>query len=109
MLFRSDLSDSNNELYKYNSADGGVIIPRGVSIVANDLRKTKIRPKYIPSPTQTSVGRSSIFKLTGSCYIYGFSIYDGDPNGNVYYLPNSTTQIPPRYSHHKLTAFEYVD
>ena len=104
-----DLTDPDNELYKYNSADGGVIIPRGVSLVASDLRKTKIRPKYVPSPTNDLVERSSIFRLTGSCYIYGFSIFDGNPNGNVYSLPSSTTQIPPSYSHHKLTAFEYVD
>ncbi len=104
-----DITDSANELYKYNSADGGVIIPKGVSIVASDLRKTKVRPKYVPSPTDSLIDRSSIFRLTGACYIYGFSIFDGDPNGNVYSSPTSTFQTPPSYSHHKLTAFEYVD
>ena len=104
-----DLEDPTNELYKYNSADGGVIVPRGVSIVSSDLRKTKIRPKYIPSPTDSLVESTSIFRLTGSCYIYGFSIFDGDPNGNVYNYPSSNFQTPPSFSHHKLTAFEYAD
>lgn len=104
-----DLTDPQNVLYKFNSADGGVIIPRGVSIVATDLRKTKIRPKYVPAPSDNLVERTSIFRLTGSCYIFGFSIFDGDPNGNVYTGPTSTFQTAPRYSHHKLTAFEYVD
>lgn len=104
-----DLEDPENELYKYNSADGGVIVPRGVSIVSSDLRKTKIRPKYIPSPTDNLIESTSIFRLTGSCYIYGFSIFDGDPNGNVYNYPSSNFQTPPSFSHHKLTAFEYAD
>ena len=104
-----DLEDPENELYKYNSADGGVIVPRGVSIVSSDLRKTKIRPKYIPSPTDDLIPSTSIFRLTGSCYIYGFSIFDGDPNGNVYNYPSSSFQTPPSFSHHKLTAFEYAD
>jgi|694.fasta_scaffold02158_39 hypothetical protein len=104
-----DLDDPTNELYKYNSADGGVIVPRGVSIVSSDLRKTKIRPKYVPYPTDELIPSTSIFRLTGSCYIYGFSIFDGDPNGNVYNYPSSNFRTPPSYSHHKLTAFEYVD
>jgi len=105
-----NLNDSDNSLYIYNSADGGVIVPKGVSIVANDLRKTKIRPKYIPDPTNTEVNSSAIFRLTGSCYLYGFTIFDGNPVGNVYNNPGSeTVTVVPNYSHHKLTAFEYAD
>ena len=38
------------DLYKIvNSTRGGLIIPRGVSIIGLDLRKTKIRPKYVPA------------------------------------------------------------
>ena len=43
-----DLNNPSNELYKYNSIHGGLIIPRGTSIVGMDLRKTKLRPKYVP-------------------------------------------------------------
>ena len=36
--------NADNLLYKFNSAEGGVIVPRGTSIVGMDLRKTKLRP-----------------------------------------------------------------
>ena len=39
-----DLTQEDNILYKFNSVNGGVIVPRGTSIVGLDLRKTKIRP-----------------------------------------------------------------
>ena len=42
-----DVLDRNNDLYKYNSTEGGVILPRGTSIIGLDLRKTKIRPLYV--------------------------------------------------------------
>jgi microcystin-dependent protein len=103
-----NLSESNNELYIYNSADGGVIIPKGVSLVATDLRKTKIRPKFVPDPANPNIQRTSIFRLTGGSYIYGFTIFDGDPVGRVYNTYSEST-VNPVYSHHKLTAFEYVD
>ena len=82
ILSNFDLTDPNNELYIYNSVDGGVILPKGTSLVASDLRKTKIRPLYVPDPTgQVS---TSIFRLTGSCYFWQFSIFDADPNSNCY-------------------------
>ena len=37
-----DLDQEDNILYKFNSINGGVIVPRGTSIVGLDLRKTKI-------------------------------------------------------------------
>ena len=43
-----DIQDPNNVLYKFNSASGGVIVPRGTSLVGSDLRKTKIKPKFVP-------------------------------------------------------------
>ena len=46
-----DLTQEDNILYKFNSINGGIIIPRGTSIVGLDLRKTKVRPKYVPNPT----------------------------------------------------------
>ena len=38
-------------LHLLNPPSGGVIVPRGTSLVGLDLRKTVIRPKYIPDPT----------------------------------------------------------
>ena len=62
-----DLNNSNNALYKLNSIHGGVILPRGTSLVGLDLRKTKIRPKYVPSPTNTTIDRTALFRVTGAC------------------------------------------
>ena len=103
-----DLTSPDNELFKLNSVRGGVIIPRGTSIVGKDLRKTKIRPKYVPDPENNNIDPSAIFRLTGACYISQFTIFDGDPSGNVYkdYTGNLFT---PSFSHHKLTCFEYAD
>ena len=58
-----NLNDAANDLYKFNSIHGGVIVPRGVSIVGQDLRKCKIRPKYVPNPINDNIERSSIFKI----------------------------------------------
>lgn len=103
-----NLNNSTNELYIYNSVDGGVIIPKGVSIVATDLRKTKIRPRFVPDPENDSIQKTAIFRLTGGSYIFGFSILDGDPLGSVYNT-YTVNKVAPSYSHHKLTAFEYAD
>ena len=103
-----DLTTASNELYKLNSVHGGVIIPRGTSIVGLDLRKTKIRPKYVPDPTNNNIGRSAIFRVTGACYFWQFTIFDADPNSTAF--TNYTDNVVvPNFSHHKLTCFEYAD
>ena len=79
-----DLASPNNELFKLNSIHGGVILPRGTSIVGLDLRKTKIRPKYVPDPENDNIARTALFRVTGACYLWQFSMFDGDPNGVVY-------------------------
>ena len=107
-----DLSVENNVLYKFNSVYGGVIVPRGTSIVGMDLRKTKIRPLYVPNPTDDLVPKSAIMRITGSCYFWQFSFFDGDENGLVYtdhQQFNEANQSKPTFSHHKLTCFEYAD
>jgi hypothetical protein len=103
-----DLGSAFNELYIYNSVEGGVIVPKGVSLVASDLRKTKIKPKFVPDPANNSIKKSAIFRVTGGSYIFGFTIFDGDPIGGVYNTYTTNT-VNPTYSHHKLTAFEYAD
>ena len=103
-----DLDSPNNELYKLNSIHGGVILPRGTSIVGLDLRKTTVRPKYVPDPSNDNIERSALFRLTGACYIWQFSMFDGDPNG-VVYKDYTTNTFVPNFSHHKLTCFEYAD
>ena len=44
----TDLADGG--IWRFNSRNGGVIVPRGTSIVGYDLRKTVVRPKYVPAP-----------------------------------------------------------
>mgnify|MGYP003321317837 CR=1 FL=1 len=108
-----DLSQEDNILYKFNSIKGGVIVPRGTSIVGLDLRKTKIRPTYVPNPTQsdTVAPPTAIFRITGACYFWQFSFFDADQNSRVYtHQTNFTENLSiPSFSHHKLTCFEYAD
>ena len=103
-----DLDSPNNELYKLNSIYGGVILPRGTSLVGLDLRKTKIRPKYVPDPENDDIERSCLFRVTGGCYLWQFSMFDGDPNGKVF-KDYTANQFVPNFSHHKLACFEYAD
>lgn len=103
-----DIQDPGNDLYKFNSVHGGVIVPRGTSIVGLDLRKTKIRPKFVPDPTNSGITSTSIFKITGGCYFWQFSVFDGDINSSVYYDYVGNTKTPS-FSHHKLAVFEYAD
>jgi len=107
-----DLTDPNNQLYKFNSIYGGTIVPRGTSIVGLDLRKTKIRPKYVPNPTDSDVENSALFRITGTCYFWQFTFFDGLETGLVYtdpYDSSENNQSTPNFSHHKLTCFEYAD
>jgi len=105
-----DLTQVDNILYKFNSIYGGVIVPRGVSIVGLDLRKTKVRPKYIPNPTDPSAAKSAIFRVTGACYLWQFSFFDARETELAYTNPTDFTDTAkPTFSHHKLTCFEYVD
>jgi hypothetical protein len=59
------------EPFRFNPRNGGVIVPRGTSIVGYDLRKTVIRPKYVPSPF--SIDGS----ITSDGYILYHTMYDG--------------------------------
>ena len=103
-----DIDDPDNDLYKMNSVYGGVIIPRGTSIVGLDLRKTKIRPKFVPDPSDTDISRTCLFRVTGTCYFYQFTFFDADPSSRVF-KDYSTSIFVPNFSHHKLTCFEYAD
>ena len=104
-----DLNNSTNVLHKFNSVEGGVIVPKGTSIVGMDLRKTKIVPLYVPDPDPTKgFPRSAIFKITGGCYFWQFSIFDGVQD--VYIDPGDfSKKASPSFSHHLLTCFEYAD
>ena len=78
-----DLTQEDNILYKFNSVHGGIVVPRGTSIVGLDLRKTRIRPLYVPNPTDDNVKSTAIFRITGACYFWQFTFFDGDEAGLV--------------------------
>ena len=115
-----DLSDADNILYKFNGRDGGATIPRGTSLVGTDLRRTQLRPLYVPDPADKDVPRCALFNVTGGCYFWQFTILDGDLSSNsplydgtvgrVYTQPNDNTNKPvPEFSHHKITNFVFAD
>ena len=117
-----DLSNPDNVFYKFNASTGGAIVPRGCSLIGYDLRRTIIRPLYVPDPADGTQQRTSIFNLTGGCYLWQFTIKDGDLSANsplfdpvanvgkVYYQAGNTLQLAvPEYSHHKICIMEYAD
>jgi hypothetical protein len=78
-----------SQLIGFNPVEGGILLPRGASIVSEfgDLRHTIIRPDYVPSgdvdetPTYASgvatyALRRQIFKTTGGGYAYGLTLMD---------------------------------
>ena len=79
--------------FQYNNNDGGIIVPRGCSIVGGDLRKTRIRPRYLGDLSlwqQDNVcaapGRTSIFKLTGGTHITTFTFGDNLEEGRSHHI-----------------------
>jgi hypothetical protein len=117
-----DLSNPDNVLYKFNASTGGAIVPRGCSLIGYDLRRTIVRPLYVPDPADGTQARTSIFNLTGGCYIWQFTIKDGDLSSNsplfdpvdnvgkVYFQKGNVSQLAvPEYSHHKICIMEYAE
>jgi len=114
VLVRTGYTDATlmDNIYRLNAVNGGIVVPRGTSLVGLDLRKTIIRPKYVPSPVDNSAGRSAIFRVTGGCYFWQFTIKDTILGNNTYKSASSTytgsgADVMPA-SHHKLTVFEYA-
>ncbi len=60
--------------WRFNPRNGGVIVPRGTSIVGYDLRKTVIRPKYVPNVTSVTVSNDG--SITGDNYVISGVMYD---------------------------------
>ena len=84
------------ELTAFNPIEGGIILPRGCSLVSLDLRKTIIRPAYVPDEADEEAdysNRSAIFRMTGQGYYYGFTFKD---------------QLNSTSSHHLLSCFEFA-
>jgi len=89
----SSFSPTAANLRAFNGDSLGVILPRGVSIIGEDLRKSVIRPTTVPaSNLNPSTGRGAIFKATGGSFFFNFTFKDA----------NGITT-----SHHLLSAFEF--
>lgn len=68
--------------------------------------------EIVKIPYEDDNSRSALFRITGGCYFWQFSIFDGDPAGvytNAIVKPSTwTTLVEPYFSHTKLTIFEYA-
>jgi hypothetical protein len=101
-----DITTNNNALYKLNSVHGGIFLPRGVSIIGQDYRKTIIIPDYIPNPENDSIERAAIFLLTGQNFFNEITIEDPDV---TVYKDYTSNRYAPLFSQHKLTNHENAD
>jgi hypothetical protein len=87
------------ELQAFNpQATGAILLPRGATVTAahSDLRKTIVRPAFVPTPADEAAdysNRRAVFKLTGVGYFFGFTFMD---------KVGSTT------SHHLLDCFQFA-
>ena len=85
------------ELKAFNpQLTGGLILPRGCSVVSLDLRKAILRPQFVPEPAPEAPdysNRRAIFKVTGGGYYFGFTFLD---------------KLGFDRSHHLLDAFQYA-
>lgn len=90
-----DVALEFDELKKLNTVGkAGVILPRGVSVLGEDYRKTIIRPLYVPPKTGNfNTGRGSIFRVTGGAFFFDFTFKDKEGLNS---------------SHHLLDCFSYV-
>ena len=89
----NDYEPTEEDLRAFNSEDMGIILPRGVSIIGADLRKSVIRPRSVPSAGGNPVtDRGSLFKTTGGSFFFNFTFKDS---------------LTYQSSHHLLQAFSF--
>lgn len=86
---------NSNQLRALNSPSySGVILPRGVSIIGEDPRKTVIRPVFVPDRGgNIETDRGSIFRMTGGNFFFNFTFKDKQDLAQ---------------SHHLLECFSFV-
>ena len=85
------------DLIKFNPATvGGVLLPRGCSLCGPDLRKTTIRPNWVPAVADEAAdysNRHGMLKITGTGYFFGHTFMD---------------KIGLDASHHLLDAYQFA-
>lgn len=105
--FRGNWEANDSIIYAnysvFNSPGGGVIVPRGLTLLSIDPRKTIIRPRYLGdySAWEASisgcncsyVGGAARLKLTGGCKVSGFTFADN---------------LTLKQTHHLVTAIEFA-
>jgi hypothetical protein len=78
------------ELIAFNPASvGGVLLPRGCSLCGPDLRKTTIRPNWVPATSDENAdygNRRGMLKITGTGYFFGFTLMDKIGEGRSHHL-----------------------
>lgn len=87
---------TDSELQAFNPDEGGIIMPRGCSVISLDLRKAIIRPNFVPEPAAEDAiydARSAIFRVTGGGYFFGFTFMD---------------KLGFEKSHHLLDCFQFA-
>lgn len=70
---------TNAELIAFNPTTGGVLLPRGCSMHGQDLRKTSIRPSYVPPMADELAdysNRRAIFKVSGTGFFFNATTMD---------------------------------
>ena len=76
-----------SDLQQFNDSEGGIILPRGLSIIGDDLRKSIVRPTFVPnSGGNITTGRSAIFRVTGGSYFFNFTFKDSTSVGTSHHL-----------------------
>lgn len=65
----------------------GLIVPRGVSVIGRDLRRSVVRPDVVPAATGNAItGRFPIFRVTGGTYFANFTIKDNAATPSSHHL-----------------------
>jgi hypothetical protein len=67
------------ELIAFNPTTGGVLLPRGCSMHGQDLRKTSIRPSWVPAVADELAdysNRRAIFKVSGTGFFFNATTMD---------------------------------
>ena len=70
---------TNAELIAFNPTTGGVLPPRGCSMHGQDLRKTSVRPSWVPAVVDELAdysNRRAIFKVSGTGFFFNATTMD---------------------------------
>jgi hypothetical protein len=99
---------TTTQLTQFNSPSGGIIIPRGISIVGLDLKKCIISPTYVPNYKNPAFPAgvtddfdqpiTSVLKWTGNTYLNNFSILDKIKSRDIFKVESSTNGAAAFYS-----------